>query len=327
MSWVKIDDNAPEHPKLLRLAELAKEGDKGAAACWLWVCGLAYCNRQRVRDGFIPALKVAQLYPVKGAAGLAARLVEVGLWELAEGGYRIHDYNEYQPTTDEAEGAREAIRQARRDAGKIGGLRSAETRAAKQLLQANGQANDEANDEANGKQLLPSKTKQIEARSKPSPVPSRPVPIPSPVSETKTMGGVTVPVGFCDRPRLLGVVAKLAGGTPPESLIAAIASIGDHANAADKAVDDTAFAVKFAETYAEWRKGFDHQPAWTGPAVEKHSLTVQKAMASASAPPDRPPMLKPEPLPQALPAAERERIRAQVAAEREADRVAKAATP
>ena len=126
MSWVRLDDAAPEHRKLLKLAELAKQGDRGAAAAWLWVCGLAYCNRQPARDGFIPRAKVAQLYPVRGAAGLAARLVEVGLWEQRDGGFAVHDYNDYQPSAADAA----ELSEKRSEAGKKGGRKSAEKRAA-----------------------------------------------------------------------------------------------------------------------------------------------------------------------------------------------------
>jgi hypothetical protein len=115
MSWVKIDDGAPDHPKLLAA---------GAEACWLWVCGLAYCNRQPKRTGLIPEAKVSVLYPVKNAAKLAERLVKVGLWERAEGGgYQIHDYLDFQPTLD--------LRAARAEAGRAGGRKSGEARRSK----------------------------------------------------------------------------------------------------------------------------------------------------------------------------------------------------
>jgi hypothetical protein len=115
MSWVKIDDGAPDHPKQLKA---------GAEACWLWVCGLAYCNRQtKRRDGFIPEEKVPALYPVRGATRLAEKLVEVGLWERVTGGYLVHDYLEFQPTAD--------LRSARAEAGRRGGVRSGEARRTK----------------------------------------------------------------------------------------------------------------------------------------------------------------------------------------------------
>lgn len=130
MAWVSIDDGAPEHRKQLAA---------GAQACWLWICGLAYCNRQKARDGFIPEAKVAALYPMEGAKRWARRLCEVGLWEPVEGGFRVHDYHEYQPTAEQVS----ARVEARREAGKRGGIRSGESRRAR------------SKPEANAKQLLP----------------------------------------------------------------------------------------------------------------------------------------------------------------------------
>ncbi len=106
MTWVRVDDSTPHHSKLLRA---------GPVAAWLWVAALAHANRMAT-DGVIPPEALAALYPWSGwtrrtLLGLAARLVEVGLWTaLDEGGWEIHDYAEYQ-----APAMREA-RRARRDA-------------------------------------------------------------------------------------------------------------------------------------------------------------------------------------------------------------------
>lgn len=117
MSWVKLDDGCMEHPKLLAA---------GAAGVALWLAGLCYANRQKSRDGLIPALKIACLYPMAGPQKVAAKLVEVGLWETAPDGFRIHDYHDYQPTAKQAE----AVSQIRSEAGRKGGARSAAVRAA-----------------------------------------------------------------------------------------------------------------------------------------------------------------------------------------------------
>jgi len=88
MSWVRIDDHAPEHPKQMAA---------GAEACWLWVRGLAYCSRY-LTDGLIPHA-VVDGWGGTRAFKLAVRLVNVGLWEYAEdGAYRVHDYGAYQPS-------------------------------------------------------------------------------------------------------------------------------------------------------------------------------------------------------------------------------------
>lgn len=106
MGWVRIDDGFPQHPKV------AKAGPLGIA---MQVAALCYCNRY-LTDGFIPRGVVPGLLNLEGIAVhtwdgelfgggedatwqlVVADLIEAGLWEEVEGGYRIHDYLDYQPS-------------------------------------------------------------------------------------------------------------------------------------------------------------------------------------------------------------------------------------
>lgn len=117
MSWVKLDDQARHHRKILAV---------GPTAAWLWACGLMYCNSQKARDGFIPAEAVQILYPVPNWKREIPKLVSAGLWEEVSGGYVIHDYHEYQPTVDDAA----ALSEKRAAAGRLGGMRRAERQSA-----------------------------------------------------------------------------------------------------------------------------------------------------------------------------------------------------
>ncbi len=94
MSWARLHDGANENQKQL---------DAGADACWLWACGLMYANRQVKRTGFIPAAVIGMLYPFKNPQKLAAKLVDVGLWEKAPGGFQIHDYQTWNKTKEQVE--------------------------------------------------------------------------------------------------------------------------------------------------------------------------------------------------------------------------------
>ena len=87
MPWIRIDDHAPEHPKMLRAGE---------SACWLWVCGLAYCSRL-LTDGAIPSAALGTM-GVRRPDKAAAALVIVGLWDQTPTGYQVHDYHQYQPS-------------------------------------------------------------------------------------------------------------------------------------------------------------------------------------------------------------------------------------
>ncbi len=160
MSWVRIDDSATEHPKLLAV---------GAQAAWLWVCALAYCNRQKRRDGLIPLAKIKLLYPGLGVKH-AERLVSAGLLERLPDAYRIHDYHDYQPDAEQAED----LRNARSAAGRLGGQRSGEAR----RKQAG---------EANAKQVASDEAKQTTSNTlNPVPIPSPPVPDPEHTQRERT---------------------------------------------------------------------------------------------------------------------------------------------
>lgn len=122
--WVKLDDGFPEHPKVL-------DTQYPPLLIALQVAGICYCNRN-LTDGFMPRAKVAALLSlgdglafVNGMSGMDATwepviadLLRIGVWEEVEGGYRIHDYLEYQPSRDEVEGRRNAVHQQKVDAGK-----------------------------------------------------------------------------------------------------------------------------------------------------------------------------------------------------------------
>ena len=137
MVWVRLDDSFPDHRKIAEL------GDYAPLCGWLFICGLAYCNRQ-LTDGYIPKGHVVRLSSFRrlsietgGVAGimamgddidadtLALLLESVGLWEDRDTHWYIHDYPDYQPTKAEVEAER-ANKQA---AGRAGGQASAQARA------------------------------------------------------------------------------------------------------------------------------------------------------------------------------------------------------
>lgn len=91
MAWVRIDDTAPHHRKLL---------DAGPAACWLWVCGLAY--GQRLNTDVIP-FKAVPVLGVTNPNRLAGFLVSAGLWHRTSEGYQIHDFHDFHATPTERE--------------------------------------------------------------------------------------------------------------------------------------------------------------------------------------------------------------------------------
>lgn len=101
MSWFKVDDNFYDHPKV---DELSLE----AVGLWL-LCG-TYCAKQ-LTDGHIPTRRV---YKLGGSEDVITELVEAGMWDEADEGYRFRNWGEYQPTRDDVEAAREAARERKR---------------------------------------------------------------------------------------------------------------------------------------------------------------------------------------------------------------------
>lgn len=102
MAWFKVDDGFHSHPKVL-----ASE----PAALGLWVVAGSWSGAH-LTDGFVPDYALTRLLP--GAAELAEKLVAVGLWRRAKGGYRFHDWADCNPSAVRVETEREAARQRMR---------------------------------------------------------------------------------------------------------------------------------------------------------------------------------------------------------------------
>ena len=82
MAWVLLDDNFPNHPKAVKAGPLGRD---------LFIAGLCYCRRFYT-SGSIPSEALLSL-GVATPKRLADKLVAVGLWDVAEGGFQIHDYD------------------------------------------------------------------------------------------------------------------------------------------------------------------------------------------------------------------------------------------
>lgn len=228
MSWVSIDDGAPDHRKFLRLAE--EEKDNGAAAVTLWWAALCYANRQKARDGFIPSAKITALwpFPAKVALAAAAALVRVELWAVVSGGYKIHDYTEYQLSAEKLA----ARIEARREAGRLGGQRSGEARRAKQseaetkqVLHENEALAFEAN-EASANPLPTSSSPVGSANQQPPKPPRSPGRVLAHPNDPITLALVESAVFAEENPRAVAggmrVIARAAKGRTEDEILEAV---------------------------------------------------------------------------------------------------------
>src|SRR5690606_38821747 len=77
-----------------------------------FVCWLAYCRRYNTA-GAIPAAKVPRLSDRRAPMKLAAKLVEVGLWDPDGDHYQVHDYADWNKTSESRSAAGRKAAQAR----------------------------------------------------------------------------------------------------------------------------------------------------------------------------------------------------------------------
>ena len=114
MTWIRLDDGFPDHPKIATVGPLAG---------WFHVCGLCYAGRY-LTDGFIPENAVFRLADFRGigishgmvghdveAGELIDALLDAGLWQRVEGGYMIHDYLEYNPSAEQVRQERQVAKE------------------------------------------------------------------------------------------------------------------------------------------------------------------------------------------------------------------------
>lgn len=98
MTWVRIDDTFPDHPKVVGLTD---------SAFRTYVAGLCYAARY-LTDGAIPSSALRSIGPRKAAA----ELERAGIWQRTDHGYAIRDYLDYNPSRAEVEANREKRRAA-----------------------------------------------------------------------------------------------------------------------------------------------------------------------------------------------------------------------
>ena len=94
MVWFRLDDGWHNHPKVVRA---------GNAGAGLWARCADYSS-DNLLDGFVPAV-IAQQY---GTAREIKRVTEAQLWLPAEGGFRIRDFLEYNPSAEQVRADRAA---------------------------------------------------------------------------------------------------------------------------------------------------------------------------------------------------------------------------
>lgn len=98
MPWVRIDENAMDHPKIGGLPD---------GAFRLWVQALAYCQKF-LTDGAISAVALRGLRSFSPKR--KTLLVEVGLWDETPTGISVHDFLDWNESREHVTAARKMAR-------------------------------------------------------------------------------------------------------------------------------------------------------------------------------------------------------------------------
>ena len=106
MTWTKLADGLPRHPKIVGLTD---------AQFRLHIYALCYASEQGT-DGHISEAALRQLWPRKNARKLALSLSYLGLWHEIDhscptcsevvAGFYLHGFLDYNPSAEEVEEAR-----------------------------------------------------------------------------------------------------------------------------------------------------------------------------------------------------------------------------
>jgi hypothetical protein len=105
-----VDDRLPCHPKILKAGDLLGPGG-ASRALHLYLLGLAYA-RQNLTDGFVPHAFVSSCGAISKSVAVAETLSHqrIRLWRKVRGGYRIHDFHDWNPTANKEKEKREQHR-------------------------------------------------------------------------------------------------------------------------------------------------------------------------------------------------------------------------
>lgn len=105
MSWVRIDDNAPDHPKHLGVSP---------AISWYWLRSVCWANRFGT-DGRIPSENVPKILRKRSdlCPAIVHKLVRAGLWDYdpETGDFLVHDFLDFQPSKQQVSAKQAAKRE------------------------------------------------------------------------------------------------------------------------------------------------------------------------------------------------------------------------
>jgi hypothetical protein len=112
LMWIRLDVGLRSNPKILTLLSTKD----GYPAAWLYMCGLMYAGEHGT-DGWIPAEAIPTFggcYSGSYRGRYQKLLVQHGLWEPSHGGFVIHDWADFQATSEASRARSARAREAAR---------------------------------------------------------------------------------------------------------------------------------------------------------------------------------------------------------------------
>lgn len=99
--WFKVDDRALHHKKFRKAANDLGGSHALSRVVTVWLAGGTYSS-QHNHTGELPLEAVVGFSQfVHRPLRCAKALCEAGLWKAVNGGFQIHDFNEYNPTPEQ----------------------------------------------------------------------------------------------------------------------------------------------------------------------------------------------------------------------------------
>jgi len=116
--WSRLDDALIDHPKVFAAGK--RIGTNGPAiALGLYTVGLMWTNKH-LTDGYLPTATVESFRHVKHPLAIADALVHASLFEKVDGGFRIHDFSEWNLPAADVRAKRAHVTTERAKAGQNG---------------------------------------------------------------------------------------------------------------------------------------------------------------------------------------------------------------
>lgn len=126
--WTRLDDCLLDHKKVFDAGDRLGHLDGPAVAFALYVVGLLWSNKQ-LTDGFLPTAIVRRFPHCARPLKVALALTEAHLWDAVDGGYKIHDFHDFNFTAAAVNERREEDRKRKRVNGMAAGRASGRSRA------------------------------------------------------------------------------------------------------------------------------------------------------------------------------------------------------